>query len=289
MYRGGTYLALGDSLNSVLQSNTNNTENDLFPTQVGLWIHTNKGNIQVLNQGVTGANTNDLIDYKWSWGAIRADLVTLQIGTNDSNAAGSMTTSKFQANLNTAIARLRVMNPTVRIVLCGPPQTIDATRTANIASYRTAMQSVATSANTSTSPVTYCDMAALWTTSATDLKTYMPSFDIQSITSTSTTMTVNATAHGLSVGSQISIRGSAQSTYNLTYNSATNLPVVATATTNSFTVTGTGFSTAGDSTAGIVGISDCVHPNRTGYAAMAGAVQSIIASDSWLNNLGVVN
>jgi hypothetical protein len=181
------------------------------------------------------------------------------------------------------------MNPSVRIVLCTPPPTIDPNRS-TIGDYVTVCVNLATSLNTSTSPVTVCRFDQAWATDNAGLKSSMPYYNIQSITGAGTTLVVSATNHGLSVGSPVTIRGSAQSSFNVTYNGGTATPVVSSTNfgTNSFTVIGTGFAVATDSTAGMAGFSDNVHPTTTGHQLLANALQTVIANDSWYSQLGVI-
>jgi len=289
MYRGGTYLSIGDSIswNSIYGS-TAPVLNDGSPYNflTAKWIRDNKGNIQFINKGSGGATSTTQWNFRHFWGNIRADLATICLGMNDS-AAAQVSTSTYQTNLTNIVARLRTMNPSVRIVLCTPPPTVDANRS-TIGDYATVCVSLASSLNTSQSPVSVCRFDQAWATDNAGLKSSMPYFNIQSITATSTLMTVNATAHGLANGAQITIRGSAQSTYNVTYNGGTATPVITYVNANQFTITGTGFSTAGDSTAGMFGISDIVHPTTTGHQLLANALQTVIANDSWYSNLGVI-
>ena len=289
MYRGGTYLSIGDSItwNSIYGTAApvlNDGAHYNFLT--AKWVRDNKGNIQFINKGSGGATSTTTWNNRNFWGNIRADLATICLGMNDA-AGAQISTSTYQTNITNIVARLRVMNPSVRIVICTPPPTIDPNRS-TIGDYATVCVSLATSLNTSTSPVTVCRFDQAWVTDNAGLKSSMPYFNIQSITATSTLMTVNATAHGLATGAQISIRGSAQSTYNVTYNGATSTPVITLVNANQFTIAGTGFSTAGDSTAGMAGFSDNVHPTNTGHILLSNALVSVISSDDWLNNLGVI-
>lgn len=289
MYRGGTYLAIGDSItwHSIYNlTNPSLSDDSHYGFQVANWIRTNKGNIQFINKGSGGATSLTTRTNKVFWGSIRADFATIALGMNDS-AAAQVSVANYTTNLTAIVARLRVMNPTVRIVLCTPSPTVDGNRS-TIDDYVTAVVSLASSLNTATSPVSVARFDQAWTTSNADLKANMPSFNIQSITATSTLMTVNATAHGLSTGSQITIRGSAQPTYNVTYNSGTNTPVITLVNANQFTIAGTGFSTAGDSTAGMFGISDVVHPKASGHILMGQLLTSVIQNDAWLDKLGDV-
>jgi len=301
MLRGGTYLSFGDSIGYVIADKTGNAEGDLFPFRVANYIRTNKGYVQGLNKHIGGSRTDQLIDYKNWWGNIRADLVTLCIGMNDCANYGSGSTvsvANYTANLQTIVNRLRVVNPNVHIVLCTPPLTIDPGR--NTSAYVTAMLTLgydgdsgaSGSANMSTSAsrVDVARFDTAWTSSVADLTANMNTIAISSITSNSagTLLTVTATAHGLSTGAAISIRGSNQSTFNVTYSTTTSGPTITKLTADTFSVAGTSFAASTTDTRSMIGVVDSVHPNRTGYAALYGKVQPLIASDSWLNNLGVI-
>jgi lysophospholipase L1-like esterase len=290
MYRGGTFLSIGDSItwNSIYGTTApvlNDNKHYNFLTAD--WIRDNKGNIQFINKGSGGATSTTTWNNRNFWGNIRADLATICLGMNDS-AAAQVSTATYETNLTNIIGRLRTVNPNVRIVICTPPPTIDPNRS-TIGDYATVCVNLATSLNTTASPVTVCRFDQAWATDNAGLKSSMPYFNIQSITATSSLMTVNATAHGLITGSQISIRGSAQSTYNVTYSGATSTPVVTRINNDQFTIAGSGFSTAGDSTAGMAGFSDNVHPTTTGHVLLSNALTAVIGSDAWYSQLGVIS
>jgi hypothetical protein len=234
------------------------------------------------------------------WGSVRPDIVTIALGMNDQ---GSISTASYVANITTMVARLRLLNPNVHIILCTPSPTIDLAKASYTSAFVTALLTLgydgdsgaSGSANlsNSTSRVDIARWDTAWTTSNADLKANMFAINIQSITATSTLMTVNATAHGLSNGVQISIRGASQSTYNVTYSSSGNTPVVSGASTNTFTIAGTGFSTAGDSTSGMFGITDVIHPYVPGHVLLANKITALIgvssnAYDPWITKLGTI-
>ena len=281
MYCGGTYLSIGDSIswNSIFKTNAPVINDGLhYNFLTAKWIRDNKGNIQFINKGSGGATSTTTWNNRHFWGNIRADLVTICLGMNDA-ANQQISTLTYQTNLSNIINRLRTVNSNVRIVICTPPPTIDPTRS-TINDYVTVCVNLANSLNTNTSPITVCRFDQAWSTDNAGLKSSMNYSDIESITATSTLMTINATSHGFISGNTVTIRGSVQSTYNVT---AQAITVV---NSNQFTIAGTGFSTAGDSTTGIAAYNDIVHPTTTGHALMANALISIINSDSWYSHLG---
>jgi hypothetical protein len=284
MYRGGTFLAIGDSITwNSIYGTTAPAINDgaHYNFLTANWIRTNKGNIQLVNKGTGGATTSTIWNNRTFWANIRADLATIALGMNDA-ANGQISTATYQTNLTNIIGRLRVMNPNVRIVICTPTPTIDPTRS-TIGDYVTVCVNLATSLNTSTSPVTVCRFDQAWATDNAGLKSAMPYINVTGITATSSLMTVTAPNHGFAASNTVSIRGSAQSTYNVTAQAIGNV------TTNTFTIAGSGFSTAGDSTSGIAAYNEIVHPTTTGHVLMHNALRDVISSDSWLNNLAVIS
>lgn len=157
MRKGGIYLAIGDS------TVWNNYESgaigtDLYATKIANYIKTAYGNIRHLNKGLGGNVSGELLNNAYWWGRIFADLVTIGIGMNDC-ASGSVPINTFTANVNAVIDKLRLSNPNVIIILCAPNGTNDSNRKPYIASYRTALQGIATDKTTATSPVAYCDFA----------------------------------------------------------------------------------------------------------------------------------
>jgi lysophospholipase L1-like esterase len=244
------------------------------------WIDDNKGSIQFINKGTGGATTTTTVNNRFWWSQIRADLVTICLGMNDA-ANAQISTATYQTNLTSIIATVRKSNPLARIVICTPPPTIDTTRS-TIGDYVTVCVNLATSLNTATSPVTVCRFDQAWATDNAGLKSSMAYASITSIASTLTLMTVTATAHGFATGNTVYIRGSAQSTYNV------DAKTITVTNANTFTIAGTGFSTAGDSTAGMAGFNDVVHPTTTGHILLSNALNTVIGSDAWYSQLGVI-
>jgi lysophospholipase L1-like esterase len=157
MFKGGLYLALGDSV-TWQNYESGATGDDLYATKLSNWIKANYGNIRHINKGIGGTTTIKLLtDGSW-WSRLVPDLVTIGIGMNDCVNDG-VTTAVFTTNLNTIIDSLRRRNKNVVIILCAPNSTTEATRTSYVASYRTAMSNVATAKNCA-----YCDFSQAFTT-----------------------------------------------------------------------------------------------------------------------------
>ena len=166
MTKGGTYLALGDSITWKNYA-TGATGNDLYATKLATAIQTNYGNIKHINKGIGGSTSTSFLAQSFWWNRIKADIVTIGLGMNDSANAG-VSTSTYSANLTSIIALIRKHNPKVAIILCSPSTTNDANRTPYIAGYRTAMATVATNTGCA-----YCDFSSAWTTSTGDMNTYV--------------------------------------------------------------------------------------------------------------------
>jgi len=157
MFKGGLYLALGDS--TVWQNyETGATGDDLYATKIANAIKSSYGNIKYINKGIGGSTTTKLlIDGSW-WSRLVPDLVTIGIGINDCVNDGIGTTT-FSSNLCTIIDIIRRHNSKAVIILCAPSTTTDSTRTPYIANYRTAMSAVAIAKN-----CTYCDFSTVFST-----------------------------------------------------------------------------------------------------------------------------
>ena len=141
MRRGATYLALGDSTTWTQVT----TGADLYPHRLRAAIRAAHGPLQLLNKGIGGATSANLVaSLPWLL-PIPADLITLCVGMNDS-ASLSVSVVNYTANLTTLVDRMQEQNPAAAIILCAPNRTTDANRTPHIADYRTAMAGVATAA-----------------------------------------------------------------------------------------------------------------------------------------------
>lgn len=283
MKQGGLYVAMGDSITWTAVDKGA----DLYAHRLWQYINATYGNIKFINKGIGGTTAAKMVtNLPWVLGSLTPDLVTIGVGMNDCTTTSGITTSSYKTNLGIVIDAIKQNNPDCVIVLCSPSITLDANRT-NASAFRTAMSEVATSKN-----VGYCDFSTAWTTSNSDLKLYYPSYDIQSISYvSSTSLTVNATAHGLSAESAVTIRGS--SFYNLIWNGNTKYPWVSNTslTTNSFRAydpAGSFSNNGTDTTSGMFGIKDVVHPNGAGHKKLFDVLKPIVETRaaSWLNSIG---
>lgn len=157
MLKGKTMLVMGDSTSWYSPDNKN-----VYGTKIYKNILTNYGLCQYVNKGNGGATSTSLKNIMDYWILnIPFDLITIGVGMNDAtNQAVSVT--DYTANLNGMIDTIRLYRPNVEIILCAPNNTSDSARTPYIASYRTAMQSVATNKNT-----LFCDFSQAFTDTAT--------------------------------------------------------------------------------------------------------------------------
>ena len=162
MRRGATYLALGDSTTWTQVT----TGADLYPHRLRAAIRAAHGPLQLLNKGIGGATSANLVaSLPWLL-PIQADLITLCVGMNDSSSL-TVSVVNYTANLTTLVDRIQEQNPDAAIILCAPNRTTDANRTPYIADYRAAMAGVATAAG-----VGYVDFSTAW--SAGSDATYLP-------------------------------------------------------------------------------------------------------------------
>jgi lysophospholipase L1-like esterase len=161
MYKGGLYLAIGDSVTWAPPHVAKG--DDLYAHRIWRTLCSQYGPIRFINKGIGGATSNDLVtNLAWST-AMAPDLVTIGIGLNDS-ANQQVSTTIYKDNLRKIIDALRLRNPKVHIILCTPSTTTDATRTNNVQAYRTAMSEVSTEKQ-----VGICNFHTAWTTSAGDM------------------------------------------------------------------------------------------------------------------------
>jgi lysophospholipase L1-like esterase len=139
---GLTWLALGDSITyGVGASKISNA----YIYQARKLLKANGQNHFLINAGISGIRSDEVFTkYKGSGGRCDPDLITLMIGTNDIGQFKSM--SDFQTNLGLIIDDLRSRKSFGKcyIVLCSMPIRNDS-QSANVATWNTAMQSVATS------------------------------------------------------------------------------------------------------------------------------------------------
>lgn len=157
MLKGKTMLVMGDSTSWYSPDNKK-----VYGTKTYKNILTNYGLCQYVNKGNGGATSTSLLNILDYWILnIPFDLITVGIGMNDAaNQAVSVT--DYTNNLNSMIDTIRLYRPNAEFILCAPNNTSEATRTPYIASYRTAMQSVATNKST-----LFCDFSQAFTDTAT--------------------------------------------------------------------------------------------------------------------------
>jgi lysophospholipase L1-like esterase len=158
--KGLLYLAMGDSITWKLQSFVTSGSN-YYATKIRNAIRQKYGSCRLINKGLGGTNTARMIT-NLSWlTSLEPDIVTIGIGTNDCVTPAEVTdATAYKNNLKTIIDRLRVQNPDVKIILCVPPRSMDATRIANLPAFRTAMMEVATEKNCAV-----CRFDTAWTSS----------------------------------------------------------------------------------------------------------------------------
>lgn len=182
MRKGGIYLAIGDSITWTGYSANVLTGADLYSHRLWKYINTTYGNIKLINKGIGGTDTNKMVlNQYWLFKNIVPDLVTIGVGMNDC-ANNSVPTATYKSNLGTIIDNIKQVNKKAIIILCAPSRTSEATRVNNVASYRTAMQEVATSKG-----VGFCDFSTAWTQSTGDMTTNITD---------STGVHPNGTGHG---------------------------------------------------------------------------------------------
>jgi lysophospholipase L1-like esterase len=143
MRKGGTYLATGDSW--TWASNTSLTQGSQFyATQIRNAIRQNYGACRLINKGIGGNTSTEMVqNIPWIFN-VKADLITIAIGTNDA-PNGSVSQTTYQNNLTTIVNAAKQFNPNAIIILCTPGQTLDPSRSPYIQSYRDTMTQVASS------------------------------------------------------------------------------------------------------------------------------------------------
>lgn len=150
MRKGFLYQATGDSITWLKNSGTPSMTlgADFYATKIRNYIRTSEiGGCRLLNKGMGGSTSKDMVlNLPWL-GSSEADLVTIGIGTNDC-INGPVTIADYKINLGKLIDKFRLQNPNVKIILCTPPRTLDTARQAVIQPYRDAMAEVSVSKNT---------------------------------------------------------------------------------------------------------------------------------------------
>lgn len=144
MYKGGLYLAIGDSITWTGPA----TGDELYANRIWKAINANYAPIRYLNKGTGGiTSTRLLASLRWAANVV-PDLVTIGVGMNDC-ANNSVPLATYNSNLSQIIDFLRQRNPNVHIILCTPSRTSDASRSPYVQSYRDEMAAVATAKNVS--------------------------------------------------------------------------------------------------------------------------------------------
>ncbi|EKE03671.1 MAG: GDSL-like protein Lipase/Acylhydrolase [uncultured bacterium] len=147
MYKGGLYLAIGDSI-TWCNYESGATGDDIYTWKIYNSIKSNYGSIKYINKGIGGQDSNEMVSNKFWSCTFEPHLVTVGIGMNDC-ANGTISTNTYKTNLETIIDTLKSHKNDVHIILCTPSRTSDAARLPYIDDYRTAMAEVAVSKNVS--------------------------------------------------------------------------------------------------------------------------------------------
>lgn len=147
MYKGGLYLAIGDSI-TWTNNEAGATGDDIYPWKIYNAIKNNFGPIKYINKGIGGQDSNEMVNNKFWSCNFEPDLVTVAIGMNDC-ANGYIPVNTYKANLGIIIDRIKERKSDAHIILCTPSRTSDANRIPYIGDYRTAMAEVAVSKNVS--------------------------------------------------------------------------------------------------------------------------------------------
>lgn len=155
-YKGGVYLAIGDS---TIWTNTDSSVGtlDIYTNKVASNIRNNFAPVKYLNKGIGGQDSSEIVSNLYWNGRIIPDLLTIGIGMNDC-ASQAISITAFESNLNTIIDHFKMCNPEIKIILCTPSTTNEATRTPYIGNYRQKMADVAAAKN-----VSICHFENGWT------------------------------------------------------------------------------------------------------------------------------
>lgn len=151
-----TYLAIGDS--------TTWTVGQIFYNVLLTKSLSNAiGTVSLINKGIGGTDSRRLGKIFGDY-AMREpfDLITICVGMNDC-ANNKILVAEFSSNVGEMVEKVRRYHPRAEIILVSPATATEPTRVNNLATYRTAMQGVATNKGT-----LYYDPSVLWTTSLDD-------------------------------------------------------------------------------------------------------------------------
>lgn len=178
MRKGGIYLALGDSITWTMPSDSTPSGDNLYASLVWKYINENYQPIRLINKGIGGQTSTEMLqNLRWN-SLIEADLITIGIGMNDSSST-VVPVNTYKSNLDSILDSLVLRSPEATIILCTPSRTTEASRVDNIESYRTAMGEVVTTRNSS--KIKLCQFENAW---------------IQDDTGTYTTDTIHPTTAG---------------------------------------------------------------------------------------------
>lgn len=163
MRKGGTILYIGDSIGWA--TNTTLTKGiHFFTTQVRNAIRQNYGSCRLINKGIGGSFTQDVLsNISWLFDIEPPDLIIFNIGTNDCAGGGNLT--NFQNNLISILDSMKLKFPNAHIILCLPPRSLDANRTPYIQNFRDAMNTIGLSKN-----VSICHFETAWSTDAGNIE-----------------------------------------------------------------------------------------------------------------------
>jgi lysophospholipase L1-like esterase len=132
-----SYVAYGDSTVWTAASGKE------YPNLVHNYIKNTYGKAHYYNKGIGGITSAGLVTNLNSLNYIDGEIVTIGVGMNDCASQG-VSVANYTTNLGLAIDFIRSRNASAKIILCTPSGTSDANRTPYIASYRAAMEAVAT-------------------------------------------------------------------------------------------------------------------------------------------------
>lgn len=164
MRKGGTILYIGDSIG--WKSNTTLIKGtDLFPWKVRDAIRTNYGACRLINKGIGGSFTDNLVNnHQWLLQLDPPDLILISIGTNDC-VQGAKPISTFQTDFGITLNRLKIKFPNAHIIYCLPPRTLDPNRSPYIQQFRDAGIATAQSYGCD-----ICHFESAWSTDAGNIE-----------------------------------------------------------------------------------------------------------------------
>lgn len=144
MHKGGVWLGLGDSITAGSQLSASQLYGT-YPAIVSKSISTTYGTLRLINKAISGWKSADFLTTPSYWNRVKADLITLHIGTND--CGNSIATATFQANLEQTVDMMRRLNPNAEIILCSISRRGDAFAN-SLDPYRAVVTTVATGKGT---------------------------------------------------------------------------------------------------------------------------------------------